>query len=129
MPDMDNEELENESTSNSPTGFGGAHRSFLGLIVTVLKWVLLIIVGVVIVAAISVGVNYIMTAFSLCVLGTMVSEKFVFRQKIRRRIRLLFACSWDTNRTTKQFRRRWSVRIRILKLKYASIFRKNGLMS
>ena len=70
-----------------------------------------------------------MTAFSLCVLGTMVSEKFVFRQKIRRRIRLLFACSWDTNRTTKQFRRRWSVRIRILKLKYASIFRKNGLMS
>lgn len=60
MPDMDNEELENETTSNSPTGFGGAHRSFLGLIVTVLKWVLLIIVGVVVVAAINVGVNYIM---------------------------------------------------------------------
>ena len=60
MPVEDNEELENETTSNSGKRFGGGRFSALGLVVTVLKWVLLVIVGLVFVASVSVGVNYIM---------------------------------------------------------------------
>lgn len=60
MPVEDNDDIELESAGSNGSAIGGSRGSFLGLIVTVLKWVLLVIVGLVFVSAISVGVNYVM---------------------------------------------------------------------